>query len=687
MFIKKNLVCLYTLSFILVAAQRFRPRPVQVGRVPTAQLDYKITVINELPYVLKTLKLMYSVDKVAAVGRFHFFINEQCDSTLSAPFLLTDSADPPVKTPLRTLMGPGNAPPFKVGYNINVYRVPIDNLFQLPPDDDIIYQAIVVQTPDPATGMYTFPIDLSLPHDIAQVHPYEKLGAIDCRIRENFGDHNFMAVKMMKPKCQVSPDPKDGGFIGTERWLESNSYKAPKLEEAGVVCEKEESVKACAQRFYCQAYANLDKDKSWHYLDASYQLQIPLFNYGEKCRKLKRRCRTAFYQLHQMMGGFPLGPERNEDDPLLPVKGVQCTNFARKALRAIGHDRLPDKTGAIDGSLLDELDAPINQGLCRYGKFVEELADKTKCDAGSIIEMAGHLAIYTCIGDTMNYRSYSSLVLMNRLKKNDTKCFESKPPREMVKDPTFLAKTFVDHFSQYSFASHMIGRVTCAVKGTGSTEPRDAICPGDFSVNGLQSNRNSLLCGGGRRRHKNETNFFPERDFLCMDHRFSDFDKVQHMNEDLQIITNAPKTNEATIKPFTDTSWNLFHRWTDDVALAKQNKECSYPLFEFIPFLVANATLRKEEGEEVPLPDFMKVDDDSYWDTCGPCKKDTFVKCNSQTGNWDPISRDPRKDYDQAGSICKNFQTPQAPFGDESEPTLGSMKIKNGRRAKETTTE
>ena len=91
-------------------------------------------------------------------------------------------------------------------------------------------------------------------------------------------------------------------------------------------------------------------------------------------------CQSALRHLHAMM----FTADKTQQ---------QCNNFALKSVRAFFHDYM---SSAIDGSLLSEMDVEMNVGLCRFSQYVNILSDKTLCDPGSIIALAGMLGFEAC---------------------------------------------------------------------------------------------------------------------------------------------------------------------------------------------------------------------------------------------------------------------------------------------------
>ena len=91
-------------------------------------------------------------------------------------------------------------------------------------------------------------------------------------------------------------------------------------------------------------------------------------------------CQSALRHLHAMM----FTADKTQQ---------QCNNFALKSVRAFFHDYM---SSAIDGSLLSEMDVEMNVGLCRFSQYVNVLSDKTLCDPGSIIALAGMLGFEAC---------------------------------------------------------------------------------------------------------------------------------------------------------------------------------------------------------------------------------------------------------------------------------------------------
>ncbi len=99
-----------------------------------------------------------------------------------------------------------------------------------------------------------------------------------------------------------------------------------------------------------------------------------------ECIDAYRGCQGALRHLHAMMF------KNNFTEQ-------QCNNFALKSVRGFFHDFM---SSAIDGSLLGELDLPMNVGLCRWSQYVNVLSDETGCDTGSIIAMSGQLGFEAC---------------------------------------------------------------------------------------------------------------------------------------------------------------------------------------------------------------------------------------------------------------------------------------------------
>jgi hypothetical protein len=100
----------------------------------------------------------------------------------------------------------------------------------------------------------------------------------------------------------------------------------------------------------------------------------------DDCSSLVNGCRQALKHLHLMM--FKEDPDEQ-----------QCNNFARKSVQGFFHDFL---SSWIEGSVLHELHTNDNKGLCKWGEYITALSDKTQCDPGSIIAMAGILGSEAC---------------------------------------------------------------------------------------------------------------------------------------------------------------------------------------------------------------------------------------------------------------------------------------------------
>ena len=65
-------------------------------------------------------------------------------------------------------------------------------------------------------------------------------------------------------------------------------------------------------------------------------------------------------------------------------------------MRGFFHDV---QSADIEGSILHELGAKFNVGLCKWAQYVNALSDATGCDPGSIIAMAGELSFKACGAD------------------------------------------------------------------------------------------------------------------------------------------------------------------------------------------------------------------------------------------------------------------------------------------------
>ena len=109
---------------------------------------------------------------------------------------------------------------------------------------------------------------------------------------------------------------------------------------------------------------------------------IPEYNepLSPGCQEVLPKCRAALKHLDAMM--IRADPDEQ-----------QCNNFALKSMRGYFHDF---QTADIEGSILWELHMPFNNGLCRWGQYVNALSDATGCDPGSIIAMAGQLSYKAC---------------------------------------------------------------------------------------------------------------------------------------------------------------------------------------------------------------------------------------------------------------------------------------------------
>ena len=138
-----------------------------------------------------------------------------------------------------------------------------------------------------------------------------------------------------------------------------------------------------------------------------------------ECQKIGQGCLAAFAHTYKMFGDdlrFPDKPDNQSNKP-------QCTRFANKAIRAFAHDFFTGN--AITGKLLDELNVPMNDGLCEFGRYVKDLSTATACDAGSIIQNAAYLAFLKCglnLHRDRNYPIEGGLLFWN--KKKPQGCFE-----------------------------------------------------------------------------------------------------------------------------------------------------------------------------------------------------------------------------------------------------------------------
>ena len=230
------------------------------------------------------------------------------------------------------------------------------------------------------------------------------------------------------------------------------------------------------------------------------------------CRKMVQGCRSALKHLHTMM--FTQDPKKQE-----------CNNFALKSVRGFFHDYM---TTDIEGSVLSENDLEMNVGLCRWTQYVNVLSDHTGCDAGSIIQMAGYLGFEACgfqLWDVdIDVKPY---VYLNRgmscsarskgnnaaPKKKSDPLFDSSTGQRLEKfeDITVSAISATqeafwcavnphacatgdgartdgksDGEAEYSgeatAAAHVIGRVTCPVKGKDGKGNSPQITPGFFHL-------------------------------------------------------------------------------------------------------------------------------------------------------------------------------------------------------------
>ena len=360
-----------------------------------------------------------------------------------------------------------------------------------------------------------------------------------------------------------------------------------------------------------------------------------------ECQKIGQGCSAAFAHTYKMFGGDLRFPDRSDNQ----LNKQQCTRFANKAIRAFAHDFFMGN--AITGKLLDELNVPMNDGLCEFGRYVKDLSSATGCDSGSIIQNAAYLAFLKC-GFNLNRESLIKGGLLFWNKKKPEGCFEM-PDFKNLSSTDGLGQFALRYFGDETLGDgdrqftepitsmmrvfHQQGQVKCPPPGhrAGPFYPKEdqqmpashfQMAAGNKEVFGAQ-------CRFANAATEEITDARPERSFCA----------ENYLSESPDALTKT--RGEITVDHALNDVEGAF--WWIHIMSRKDNSNqfgeaCPFPLVSTLHKEIYLARTAKPSVDLSALEHYYAVsDDEDYWDSCGVCDvgpKDNI--CLNNQMSYDP---------------------------------------------------